>query len=49
MPAFPATIWLLFAAAIGLGLCGVNVIVILLGGGIIGAGLAIAGGKRHAD
>lgn len=41
--------WLLFAAAIGLGLYGVNVIVILLGGGIIGACLAIAGGKRHAD
>jgi len=41
--------WLLFAAAIGLGLCGVNVIFILLGGGILGASLAIAGGKRHAD
>ena len=41
--------FLLFAAALALGLYGMNVILILLGGGVIGAGLAIAGGKRHAD
>jgi len=41
--------WLLFAAALGLGLYGVNVIWILLGGGLIGAIISVAGGKRHAD
>ena len=37
------------AAALGLGLCGVNVIWILLAGGAIGACTALWGGKRHAD
>ena len=41
--------WLLFAAALGLGLCGVNVIAILLGGGLLGALITLAGGKRHAS
>ena len=41
--------WLLFGAALVLGLYGVNVIFILLGGGIIGAGILTAGGKSHAD
>ena len=41
--------WLLFAAALALGLYGVNVIWILLGGGIIGAAISGVGGKRHAD
>ena len=41
--------WLLFAAALGLGLCGVNVILILLAGGVIGALISMTGGKRHAD
>lgn len=41
--------WLLFAAALALGLYGVNVIWVLLGGGVIGAGISAAGGKRHAD
>lgn len=41
--------WLLFAAALALGLCGVNVIWVLLGGGVIGAVLAYLGGKRRAD
>ena len=40
--------WLLFGAALALGLCGVNVVWILLGGGLIGASISIAGGKRHA-
>lgn len=40
--------WLLFAAALGLGLLGINVIWILLGGGLLGAGIAIAGRKKHA-
>ena len=39
---------LLFIAALVLGLCGVNVIWILLAGGLIGAGLSVWGGKRHA-
>ena len=41
--------WLVFAAALALGLYGVNVIWILLGGGIIGAAISGVGGKRHAD
>lgn len=41
--------WLLFAAALALGLSGINVIYILLGGGLIGALISIAGGKRHAE
>lgn len=45
----PASGWMLFAAALGLGLCGVNVIWILLAGGAIGACTALWGGKRHAD
>ena len=40
--------WLLFGAALGLGLCGVNVIWILLGGGLMGALLSIGGGKGRA-
>ena len=40
--------WLLFGAALALGLCGVNVVWILLGGGLIGASISVAGGKRHA-
>ena len=42
------SIWILFIAALTLGLCGVNIIWILIGGGIIGACLSAAGGKRHA-
>lgn len=41
--------WLLFAAALALGLSGVNVIWILLGGGLLGAVISITGGKRRAD
>lgn len=41
--------WLLFACALALGLYGVNVIYILLGGGLLGACLSVAGGKQHAD
>ena len=41
--------WLLFIAALALGLYGVNVIWVLLCCGIIGAGLSVAGGKKHAD
>ena len=41
--------WLLFVAALALGLSGVNVIWILLGGGVLGAVISIAGGKRRAD
>ena len=41
--------WILFAAALILGLYGVNVIWILLGGGAIGAILSVMGGKRRAD
>ena len=41
--------WLLFAAALALGLYGFNVIWILLAGGIIGAAISVVGGKRHAD
>ena len=43
---------LLFAAALALGLYGMNVIAVLLGGGVIGAAIAMLsqkGGKRHAD
>ena len=40
--------WLLFGAALALGLYGVNVIWILLGGGILGAGISAVGGKRYA-
>ena len=43
---------LLFAAALALGLYGMNVIAVLLGGGVIGAAIATLsqkGGKRHAD
>ena len=40
--------WLLFAAALMLGLSGVNVIWILLCGGVIGAVISMAGGKKHA-
>ena len=40
--------WLLFGAALILGLYGVNVIWILLGGGVIGACISAAGGKCHA-
>ena len=43
------SVWLLFGAALVLGLYGVNVIWILLGGGVIGAALSVAGDKRHAD
>lgn len=42
------SIWILFIAALLLGLSGINIIWILIGGGIIGAGLSVAGGKRHA-
>lgn len=45
----PLTGWLLFAAALALGLAGVNVILILLIGGLLGAIISIAGGKHHAD
>ena len=45
----PASGWLLFAAALGLGLLGVNVIWILLAGGVIGACISLMGGKRRAD
>lgn len=41
--------WLLFAAALALGLYGVNVIFVLLGGGLIGAFISVIGGKPHAD
>ena len=41
--------WLLFGAALALGLYGVNVVWILLGGGVIGAALSLRGGKRRAD
>lgn len=44
----PASGWLLFAAALGLGLLGVNVIWILLAGGVIGACISLRGGKRRA-
>ena len=40
--------WLLFGAALALGLYGINVVWILLGGGVIGAVLSLRGGKRHA-
>ena len=43
------SILLLFLAALILGLCGINIIWILIGGGAIGAYMAVAGGKRHAD
>jgi chromate transporter len=42
------SIWILFLAALGIGLYGVNIIWILIGGGIIGACLSALGGKRHA-
>lgn len=41
--------WLLFAAALALGLSGVNVIWILLCGGVIGAVISLRGGKANAD
>ena len=40
--------WVLFAAALALGMYGVNVIVVLLCGGVIGAVISVMGGKRHA-
>ena len=43
------SIWVLFLLAISLGLSGVNIIWILIGGGVIGAAMSVAGGKRHAD
>lgn len=43
-----ASNWVFFAAALALGLCGVNVIYILLGGGVIGAVISVMGGKHHA-
>ena len=42
------SIWILFLAALGIGLYGVNIIWILIGGGIIGACLSALGGKHHA-
>ena len=45
----PVSGWLLFAAALALGLAGVNVILILILGGLIGAVISLTGGKRHAD
>ena len=41
--------WLLFISALALGLYGVNIIFVLLGGGVIGACISVMGGKRHAD
>ncbi len=43
------SVWILFLGALVLGLCGVNIIWILLGSGVIGALLAVAGGKHHAS
>ena len=42
-----ASNWVFFAAALARGRCGVNLLYILLGGGVIGAVISVMGGQRH--